>query len=301
MRLLAALCALLLTTFQTAAGTYNISDCGPVGQGDDTQAWQTCINLIRNSPRGGEIVTEARIYYVGALDATNLTGLRIRWHENTRVDPIHMATPAPVFDFAGSSNISSIGAGEIFASGPRPVYPTYAMRFIGEDKVHIDGLRTPGKFTSAALGFYGVHSITVQRLQISNFDTVGPALWISDLPGRNSSDFVSYNSEYHQGGGGQHTIWLQDSDHITFRDGIIDNSVYGHIKVIGNVRNVSLESNKFYSELGSPATVVLDAVLPSTATFVRIINPFRDGIPQLYTPTSWGGGVNESTLRIEAP
>lgn len=290
----------LLLAGSVSAATHYLPDCGPVGQGNDTLAWQTCINRVR-ADNGGEIVTENRTYLVGALDATKLSGLRIRFQENTVIDPVHMAAPAPVIDFAGSSNISLVGGGTIYASGPHAVWPSYAVRFVGEDKIHIDGLRTPGKFTSAALGFYGVHSITIQRAQISNFDEVGPALWISNLPGRNSSDFASYNSEYHQGGGGQHTIWLQSSDHITFRDGIIDNSVYAHIKVIGHVRNLSLESNKYYSELGTPATIVLDSVYPNSTSFVRIINPFRDGIPQLYTPAAWGGSVDASTLRIETP
>jgi hypothetical protein len=293
-RLILALLAFV--SLSSAAAEYRLVDCGPIGQGDDTQAWQTCINLVR-SANGGTIVTENRTYLVSSIDGTKLSGLRIRFQENTRIDPVHMTTAAAVFDFAGSSNVSLIGAGEIFASGPRPIYPTYAVRFIGEDKIHIDGLRTPGKFTSAAIGFYGVHSITIQRAQISNFDTAAPALWISNLPGRNSSDFASYNSEYHQGGGAPYTIWLQDSDRISFRDGIIDNSTNAHIISLGNVRNVTLDSVKFYSELGYASGAVILCNAPNVLAFLRITNPFRDGIPLITA----GSGVDQSTLRIETP
>lgn len=271
----------------------------PSSGGDDTAALQAAIDVVR-AANGGRIVLENKEYKVGGLNCTNLSGLEIVSMPNTRVSPVYMTTTKPVFNFDNSSNWALRNL-EIYASGARPegiAWPSYAVYARNQDKVVIDRVRTPGKFLNAAVAVHGVASVTFYDCQLSQFDEQAPTLAIDSIPGMFAHDICLYNTELHQGGAnGSYTLALKDCTHFLMSGGICDNSKVAHVKSQGNLRNVSFESVKFYSELGSPSQAVLECYQPDSISFLRITNPFRDGIPMI----AKGNGVDTSTLRIDTP
>lgn len=273
---------------------YQVSASG----GDDTAALQAAINSVRTD-NGGRILLENKEYHVSSLDCTALSGLEIYGMPNTRISPDYMTTAGKVFNFAGSSNWA-IRNLEIFASGERPAgiaWPTHAVYAQDLDKIVLDRVRTPGKWTMAGVSIVGVHSISLRDCQLSNFDESAAALAISSLTGRNSSDFYSSNCEYHAASGVPYTIKLNNCDHLVFIGGICDNSANAHILSQGAVAHVSLETVKFYSELTHPSGAVLLCNSGDTISFLRVCNPTRDSIPLITA----GGGIDSTTLRIETP
>lgn len=267
----------------------------PASGVDDTFLFQTAINKIRVS-NGGKISLENKQYVLtNKMDCTALSGLEIEGCPNTRIHPIFQSSQ-PVFDFTDSSNWA-IKNMEIFCSGPHTFFPTYAVYAQNQDKIVIDRVRTPGKWTASAVGIIGSHSVTLRDCQLSNFDEVAPALLISSLPGRNTSDVFSANCEYHCAIDNPYTIKLNNCDNLQFFGGICDNSKNAHVLSQGVVSHVSFETVKFYSELGRPSGAVVLSNSPDSLTHLRICNPTRDGIPLITA----GAGVDPSTLRVETP
>lgn len=265
---------------------------------DDTARLQQIIDACRIT-NTGRIWLTSPSYVVSSLNCTALSGLEIIGMPNTVIKPEAMTTPGKVFNFTGSSNWALRNV-EIFASGPRPsgiAWPTHAVYAQDQDKIVIDRVRTPGKFTSAAVGIVGSHSVSLYDCQISNFDEVAPALSVSSLAGRNSSDVFSANCEYHAALDVPYTIKLNNCDHLIFDGGICDNSKNAHVLSQGIVDHVSFESVKFYSELGRPSGAILLCNGPDSISFLRIINPHRSGINSVDA----GTGVDQATLRKEFP
>lgn len=278
-------------------------DYGTVGAGNDTAAIQGAINAIRTN-HGGKLVLDRDAGFVtDCLDATNCSNMEIVSDLGCIVTASVTHT-APVIDLCNSHNVRIDNLVMTLPSPGLPIiYPKAAFLIFGSDKTTLNNVTVNGTASSAILAAVGASSVSIRDTQLIQWDPHAPTLMLSttndwgissmfysgSLSATNVPDWYLEQTELHQLGNGEWTVYMRNADHIVFSGGLSANFHTAHVLFQGTCSNITDVGRKFYKgdTSSNPNAQMVYQAGGSTSSAIGLVsvNPSRSGITTLFGGT----------------